>query len=144
MKQLTEFNEEKRFSSLFICDEINKFRDLEGNRSKLRHSDLLAKIEKEFEEEIHQRKISLQFNIRQLPNKGTVQDKYYELTYEQSLQLLMGEFEQEFTETKIRPISYTDSITKIAALNFQATSYTDKWNRQKKCTNLHTNNHFKF
>ena len=91
MKQLTEFNEEKRFSSLFICDEINKFRDLEGNRSKLRHSDLLAKIEKEFEEEIHQRKISLQFNIRQLPNKGTAQDKYYELTYEQSLQLLMGE-----------------------------------------------------
>jgi len=45
--------------------------------NRLRHGNFIAKIEVEFEEEIHQRKISLQFNIRQLPNGYKIKFKLH-------------------------------------------------------------------
>ena len=82
-----EFNEEKRFSSLYICEQINKFREIEGNRSKLLHRHLLQKIESEFEQEINETKIR---PVTYKDKKGENR-KMYKLTYEQSLQLLMSE-----------------------------------------------------
>lgn len=85
--ELTNFNSEKTFSSLFLVEQINLFRFKEDNKSQLRHADFLSKIEREFEEEIAERIISL----------GSYQDangqyrKCYELNYEQSLQILMSE-----------------------------------------------------
>ena len=82
----TNGNTEKKFSSVYLTEQINIFRKQEG-RSPLRHSDLLKKIEKEFEEEIGERKISLS---SYLASNGK-QEKCYELNYDQSLELLVTE-----------------------------------------------------
>jgi hypothetical protein len=57
--ELTKFDSEVKYSSRFLVEQINVFRKEEGNQSEARHSDFLIKIEKEFEEEIAERKISL-------------------------------------------------------------------------------------
>ena len=55
---LSNINSEKKFSSLYLVEQINLFRKEEGGRVNLRHSDFLSKIENEFSEEITERKIS--------------------------------------------------------------------------------------
>lgn len=85
--ELTNFNSEQKFSSLFLVEQINLFRKEENIETELRHSDFLRKIEKEFEEEIEERKIS---PSSYLAGNGK-QEKCYELTFEQALQILMSE-----------------------------------------------------
>ena len=84
--ELTNFNSERKFSSLFLVEQINLFRKEENVSTDLRHSDFLRKIEKEFEDEIVERKISLS---SYLAGNGK-QEKCYDLTFEQSLQILMN------------------------------------------------------
>ena len=82
-----------KFSSLYLTQQINVFRKLEKDKSELRHSDLLKKIEKEFEEEINERKISL---VNYKDKKGEVR-KAYELNYKQS-KLYKNELYPQFRE----------------------------------------------
>jgi hypothetical protein len=99
MNQLVNFEQEKTFSSLYLVEQINLFREQEQNRSELRHSHFLTKVEKEFEKEIDERNISsvdgivaqpkIRFSsYRDLSGK---QSKSYELTYRQALNMLMSE-----------------------------------------------------
>lgn len=77
----------KTFSSVELTEQINIFRNIEGNRAELLHKTFIATIEDEFEEEIGEQNI--------LPtsytDKSNRQSKCYELTFEQSLQILMRE-----------------------------------------------------
>jgi len=87
MEIIKKTNNEKTFTSLFLVEQINEFRNLEGNRSMLLHKSLLTKIESEFAEEITEQKIL----PSKYKDKSGKENKMYELTYEQSLQLLMSE-----------------------------------------------------
>ena len=72
-------------------------------------NNFFAKIEKEFEEEIDDPNFRA---VNYRDKKGELR-KMYELTYEQSLQLLMGEFEDEIRETKIRPSQYPHKMLTV-------------------------------
>jgi len=85
--ELTNFNSEQIYSSLFLVEQINVFRKEEGNEIVLLHKSLLSKIEKEFDEEIAGQNI---LPSSYLAGNGK-QEKCYELTFEQSLQILMSE-----------------------------------------------------
>jgi phage antirepressor YoqD-like protein len=75
-------------TSLQLVDEINIFRKEEGNRSEVRHADLLKVIRDEFEEEIGQGKISHTPYIH--PQNGQTYEMY-ELTKTQATQVLVRE-----------------------------------------------------
>lgn len=80
-------NQKKYISSLELLEEINFFRKQEGNRTKLKHNDLLKIIRDEFGEEIAEGNISL----------GSYKDKQnqlrpmFELTISQAKQVLVRE-----------------------------------------------------
>lgn len=80
-------NQKKYISSLKLLEEINFFRKQEGNRTKLKHNDLLKIIRDEFGEEIAEGNISL----------GSYKDKQnqlrpmFELTISQAKQVLVRE-----------------------------------------------------
>jgi len=68
-------NSEEKFTSLFLVDEINKFREAEGNRAVLTHDNFLKKIEKEFKEEIRDQNIL----VSEYKDKKGEKRKMYEL-----------------------------------------------------------------
>ena len=72
-----------------MVEQINLFRSQEGNKKEVRHSDLLAKIEKRFSAKINERKISL---VESPDSKGEMR-KMYELPFEYCLRILMDESE---------------------------------------------------
>lgn len=80
----------QKFTSLYLVEQINFFRQQEGNRAVLSHPNFLKKIEKEFKEEIEEEKIYFRLIIKELET-GSTRTKVYELDYEQSLQILMSE-----------------------------------------------------
>jgi hypothetical protein len=84
---LAQISNEQKYTSKFLVEQINQLRKIEGNETDVRHSDLIKKIEKEFEQEINEGNIS-SVEIKDL--KGEFR-KAYELTFEESLQLLMSE-----------------------------------------------------
>lgn len=84
---LQQINSEKLFTSKYLVEQINLFRKEEGNGVEVEHSDLLKKIQKEFDEEIGQGKISPTSYL----DASNRQSKCYELNFEQSLQILMSE-----------------------------------------------------
>jgi phage antirepressor YoqD-like protein len=85
--ELTNFNKEVKYSSRFLVEQINIFRKEEGNRAEIVHSDLLKKIEREFNEELAEGNISFGSYL-DLNNQSR---KQYDLTFEYSLQLIMSE-----------------------------------------------------
>ncbi len=86
MTDLINLNNEQKFTSLYLVEQINIYRKEEGSND-LFHSDFLKKIEREFNEEIGEGKIS----PTSYTDKSNRQSKCYELTFEQSLQILMSE-----------------------------------------------------
>ena len=76
-----------RITSLELLDQINIFRNQEGNRAVLQHKDLLKIIRNEFEEEINEGKISL---VEYKDKKGELRPMYI-LTYNQAKQVLLRE-----------------------------------------------------
>jgi hypothetical protein len=84
---LAQMSNEQKYTSKFLVEQINQLRKIEGNETELLHKSLLTKIEKEFEAEINEQNI-LPVEIKDL--KGEFR-KAYELTFEESLQLLMSE-----------------------------------------------------
>ncbi len=91
MTELINLNNEQKFTSLYLVELINIYREEEsktgGIYKELLHKNLLVKIESEFEEEISELKIQPTSYI----DKSNRQSKCYELTFEQSLQILMSE-----------------------------------------------------
>lgn len=80
-------NQKKYISSLELLEEINFFRKQEGNRTKLKHNDLLKIIRDEFEEEISLGKIS---SSDYKSNRGKLYPMF-ELTIPQAKQVLVRE-----------------------------------------------------
>ena len=76
----------KSITSLELLEQINMFREQE-KKSKMRHFDLLKIIEKEFREEINERKISF---IEYTDSRQRKQ-KAYNLTFSQAKQVLLKE-----------------------------------------------------
>lgn len=70
-----------------LLKQINIFREQEGNRSELKHYDLLKIIRDEFEEEINEEKISV---VDYKDKKGELRPMYI-LTYNQAKQILVRE-----------------------------------------------------
>lgn len=85
--ELTNFNSEKKYSSKYLVEQINIFRKEEGNNTEALHKNILMKIENEFADEIGELKIK----PTSYTDASNRQSKMYELTFEQSLQLLMSE-----------------------------------------------------
>lgn len=87
MEELINFGSEKKYSSVYLTEQVNFFRKQENNTRVLFHKNLLGKIEREFEEEINGQFI---LPVTYKDAKGE-QRKSFDLTYEQSLQVLMSE-----------------------------------------------------
>lgn len=78
-------------TSLELLEQINFFRKQEENKSELGHNDLLKIIRNEFEEEIHEGKISQMFYDLEIGNGAKRKSPMFELTLSQSKQVLMRE-----------------------------------------------------
>lgn len=79
------------FTSLELVEQINHFRSLEGSRSKLSHNDLLKVIRDEFEEEIHEGKISHMLYDVKIGNGAKRKSPMFVLTTSQAKQVLVRE-----------------------------------------------------
>ncbi|MFW5804710.1 MAG: hypothetical protein ACOCWG_05725 [bacterium] len=83
----------EKFTSLYLVNEINKFRELENEKSDkkklamLQHKSFLSKIEEEFQEEINGQNI---LPVTYKDKKGE-ERKMYELNYDDSIQMLSSE-----------------------------------------------------
>jgi len=107
-------------TSLELLEQINIFRNKE-KRSKMRHFDLLKIIDKEFQEEIQQRKISLLQKEIKVNNGGYKTIDCYILTLKQSLRVLTKE--SRFVRGKV--FDYIEKLEKQNQMLRQAL-----WNRQ--------------
>jgi hypothetical protein len=113
MNQLVNFEQEKTFSSLYLVEQINLFRDQEENRAKLKHYSLMEKIEREFDDEIAAQNIL----VSSYKDQSGKESKCYELDFEQSLQLLMSESKTVRKQVvKVLKVQQ-DEINKLKAAN---------------------------
>lgn len=87
MNELVEVENKAEMTSLKLVKEINIFREQEGNRAKLQHSDLLKIIRNEFDEEIGQGNISQSSYV----NSQNKKQPMFDLTYAQAKQILLKE-----------------------------------------------------
>lgn len=99
----------KTITSLELVEQINLFRKEEGKETELLHKNLLAIIRDEFEEEIQELKIQPLFKIRQLPNGGSKEDPYFELTIAQGKQVLLRE--SKFVRKRV--VEWLESLEQI-------------------------------
>lgn len=83
--------EKDTITSLELLDQINYFRWKEGNKTELKHNDLLKVIRDEFQEEIHEGKISLMYQEVKIGNGAKRKSPYYILTLKQGRQVLARE-----------------------------------------------------
>ena len=84
---MNELKEKNTITSMELLEQINLFREQEGNRAKLQHYDLLKVIRDEFEEEIDAGKISA---VEYKDKKGEKRPMFI-LTFNQAKQILMRE-----------------------------------------------------
>lgn len=84
---MNELINKDSITTLDLLKQINIFREQEGNRSELKHYDLLKIIRDEFEEEINEGKISV---VDYKDKKGELRPMYI-LTYNQAKQILVRE-----------------------------------------------------
>lgn len=114
MNELMNFGSEKKYSSVFLTEQINIFRLQEGGK-ELAHSDLLKKIRNEFEQELNEGKIS---PVEYKDAKGEMR-KCYELDYEQSLQILMSESKS----VRVRVIAILKELSKPKEISKKDLAY---------------------
>lgn len=84
---MNELINKDSITTLELLKQINIFREQEGNRSELKHYDLLKIIRDEFEEEINEGKI---YVVDYKDKKGELRPMYI-LTYNQAKQILVRE-----------------------------------------------------
>lgn len=87
MNELVKVETKDTITSLELVEQINLFREQEGNRAELKHYDLLKIVRNEFEEEINEGKISL---VKYKDKKGEERPMYI-LTFNQAKQVLIRE-----------------------------------------------------
>lgn len=97
-------------TSLDLKKQINLFRGQEGNRTQLKHSDLLKVIRDEFEEEIGMGKIS--YTLYKHPQNGQ-EYPMFELTLSQAKQVLVRE--SKFVRKAVIP--YIEKLEKTLMNN---------------------------
>ena len=91
-KQLEKLNHKDGYiTSLELLEQINFFRKQEGNKTELRHDNLLQIIRDEFSEEIRDLKILESFYKKETGNGALREYPMYILTYDQGKQVLMRE-----------------------------------------------------
>ncbi len=90
-RYLEAVKRKETITSLELLEQINFFRKQEENKSELGHNDLLKIIRNEFEEEIHEGKISQMFYDLEIGNGAKRKSPMFELTLSQSKQVLMRE-----------------------------------------------------
>ena len=83
--------EKDTITSLELLEQINFFRWKEGNKTPLRHDNLLQIIRDEFQEEILALKIQEMFQNVKIGNGATRKSPYYILTLKQGRQVLARE-----------------------------------------------------
>lgn len=74
MNELISKEQKDKITSLELVEQINIFREQEGNRKELQHNDLLKIIRDEFEDEIHEGKISQMFYDLKIGNGATIKE----------------------------------------------------------------------
>jgi len=131
----TNTGDTQKFTSVYLTEQINVFRKEEG-KSDLRHSDLIRKIELEFEDEINERKIS---SVNYLDKKGQ-QRKCYDLDFEESLQLLMSESKKVRKQVvaKLKQLQSKTPTTYLQALEVLIKTEKEKQLLELKNENLET------
>ena len=91
-KKLEKLNHKDGYiTSLELLEQINFFRKQEGNKTELRHDNLLQIIRDEFSEEIRDLKILESFYKKETGNGALREYPMYILTYDQGKQVLMRE-----------------------------------------------------
>lgn len=120
MKDLTILNKDK-ITSLEVLEQINFFREQEGKKKELQHNDLLKIIRNEFDQEIHEGKISFMFQEIKIGNGATRKSPFYILTYNQAKQVLMRE--SKYVRKAV--IKYIEHLEKQVqgAINYQEQDY---------------------
>ena len=91
MNNLVVREQKDKITSLELVEQINIFREQEGNRKELQHKTLLEIIRDEFEEEIREQKILPSFYKRETGNNTIREYPMFELTLNQAKQVLMRE-----------------------------------------------------
>ena len=84
---MNELKEKNTITSMELLEQINLFREQEGNRAKLQHYDLLKVIRDEFEEEI----TDGNFSVSEYKDKTGRKLPMFILTFNQAKQILMRE-----------------------------------------------------
>ncbi|WP_288891614.1 phage antirepressor KilAC domain-containing protein [uncultured Sneathia sp.] len=119
--ELIKKENKETITSLELVEQINLFRDKEGNRAKLQHKTLLEIIRDEFSEEIGEQKI-LPSSYKNSQNK---EQPMFVLTYSQAKQVLVRESKAvrkavikylEELENKLRynlPQNYTEALRQL-------------------------------
>jgi hypothetical protein len=119
--ELIKKENKETITSLELVEQINLFRDKEGNRAKLQHKTLLEIIRDEFSEEIGKQKI-LPSSYKNSQNK---EQPMFVLTYSQAKQVLVRESKAvrkavikylEELENKLRynlPQNYTEALRQL-------------------------------
>lgn len=130
MEELIKIQGKGSITSLELLEQINFFRKQEGNRSELKHYDLLKIIKDEFEEEIAEGKIS----------GGSYKDKQnqerpmFELTFNQAREILVRE-SKYVRKAVIKYIEHLEEQTK-RFINLQEQQYimelTERLNNLEK------------
>ena len=87
MNELVKVETKDTITSLELVEQINLFREKEGNRAELKHYDLLKIIRDEFSEEIGVGKISLS----SYKNSQNKEQPMFVLTFNQAKQVLVRE-----------------------------------------------------
>ena len=108
---MNELAVKETMTSLELVKEINLFREQEGNRSELKHSDLLKVIRDEFEDEINEGKIS---SVEYKDAKGEMRPMF-ELTLSQAKQVLVRE--SKFVRKAV--IAYIEKLESALKGRFQ-------------------------
>ncbi len=111
MNELISKEQKDKITSLELVEQINIFREQEGNRKELQHKDLLMRrqcsmnelISKEQKDKITSLELVEQINIfrEQEGNRK-------ELQHKDLLKVIRDEFEEEINGGKISPVEYKD------------------------------------
>lgn len=108
---MNELAVKETMTSLELVKEINVFREEEGNRSELKHSDLLKIIRDEFEDEINEGKIS---SVEYKDSKGEMRPMF-SLTLSQAKQVLVRE--SKFVRKAV--VAYIERLENAIKQRFQ-------------------------
>lgn len=108
---MNELSVKETMTSLELVKEINVFREEEGNRSELKHSDLLKIIRDEFEDEINEGKIS---SVEYKDSKGEMRPMF-SLTLSQAKQVLVRE--SKFVRKAV--VAYIERLENAIKQRFQ-------------------------